>query len=57
MKASLKRIIWGIGWSISWTLNDFVVYYSKGNPLEISYILLMFSIWVIPLIWFKDDKK
>lgn len=57
MKASVKRIIWALGWPIVWLFNDVVVLMWKGRPANDITQLVMSFIWVIPLIFFKDDKE
>lgn len=54
--ASMKRIIWGIGWYLVWILNDFIIFLTKQNIGNIFYQFFMLFVWVIPLFFFKDDK-
>lgn len=60
MKASLKRIIWALGWQICWTFNDIYLFIKNGNITSNSnntYQWFMLLVWIIPLLYFKDDKE
>lgn len=57
MKASVKRIIWAIGWYAVWLFNDFLLVLRGKNPDTLFYELVMFAIWLIPLLSFKDDEE
>jgi hypothetical protein len=54
--ASMKRIIWGIGFMAVWAFNDSMLVSAYGNTGSISYQLTMLATLVIPLFIFKDDS-
>ena len=56
MKASVKRIIWALGWFFLWTIDTFVSFYVGYEP-HIVDSFAMLAIWIIPLFLFEDDKE
>ena len=57
LTASVKRIIWAMGWYLMWILDDYFIYLREGHPGGNIYQTLMFLILIIPLFIFKDDRK
>jgi hypothetical protein len=57
MNASVKRIIWALGWYALWLVNDYLSFLQDGHSPTTSNGLFMLAIWIVPLILFKDDKK
>lgn len=57
MKASVKRIIWAIGWYFVWILDDFRIFLKGESVSNNIYQFIMLMIWIIPLLLFKDDKE
>jgi len=57
LTASVKRIVWAIGWYTIWIINDYLIYLREGQEGGPIYQVLMLFILVIPLIFFKDDKE
>jgi len=57
MNASLKKIIWAIGWYLTWAIDNYLLYLENGKVGRTSYQLVMLMIWIIPLIFLKDDER
>ena len=57
LTASVKRIVWAIGWYLVWTFNDLMLVLKDGSAGNMFYQVVMFLIWLIPLLLFKDDKE
>jgi len=62
MFASTKRLIWALGFWVAWDISRLVEYLIEARPdftpeesalRTISFLL----IWLVPLFFFKDDKK
>lgn len=56
--ASMKRIIWSIGFMLVWAVNDIMLTlrYPLGYPYEDIYQIMMFIILLIPLLFFENDN-
>ena len=53
--ASMKRIIWAIGWYTVWTIDEIRMNYFNIQEELVVYELIMLSILIIPLLLFEDD--
>ena len=57
--ASMKRIIWGLGYMFIWVINDFyhLAEYGINYENQGAIALINLAILIIPLFVFKDDIK
>lgn len=57
MRASVKRLVWALGWYLLWIFNDLVLIVGNSETVQNPYYQFsMFFIWIVPLLLFRDDK-
>ena len=59
MRASIKRLIWALGYPIMSSIGEFVSYYGGKvySSYTVEYAFISLWLWFVPLLFFKDDKN
>lgn len=57
MKASLKRIIWGLGWYTVYMIDSNWSYSLGAEAPTNGAIIVFLLVWILPLLAFKDDAE